>query len=61
MSDRIDGPKSKSTIARWEWVAEALAVAKRTADDLRAEEERAMTRKPPLGDPAEHVPDSSER
>jgi len=58
MSDSTDEPKSKSTIARWQWVAEALAVAKKTADDSGEEEERAMTRKPPLAD-SQDLPDSS--
>jgi len=58
MSDSTDEPKSKSTIARWQWVAEALAVAKKTADELSEEEEQAMNRKPPLAD-SQDLPDSS--
>lgn len=52
-------PKTKNTIPRWQWVAEALAVAKKTADDLREQEEQTLTRKPPLADTPEQVPDSS--
>ena len=58
MSDATDDPKSTSTIARWQWVAEALACAKKTADELGEEEERAMTRKPPLAE-SQDLPDSS--
>lgn len=58
MSDSTDESEPKSTIARWQWVAEALAVAKKTADEVREEEERAMTRKPPLAELRE-LPDSS--
>ena len=57
MSDFTDEPKSKSTIARWQWVAEALAVVKKTADESRKEEERAMIRRPPLAE-SQDLPDS---